>query len=326
MPLGKKFGFIATILLLFLAASCGSSSASSSSSLGAVNVLYAGSLVTMMEKSVGPSFTKATNYTYLGEGKGSVALANEIKGKLRRPDIFISADPTVNSLLTGQANGNYVSWYIPFASTSLVLGYNPNSSFAAQFQAAQSGAVPWWQVLEQPGLRLGRTDPAIDPKGVYTILAFELAQKYYNQPNLSAVILGSAENTAQIFPEEELVSRLQSGQLDAGIFYSTEVTALKIPYITLPDQINFGNPVDASFYSQVSYTSSSGKITQGAPIEYTITIPSTSQDPQGAIAFVRYFLGAAGSALLKQYGLTLLPLSIVGSGAPAEIVQLAQGS
>ncbi len=324
MRLGKIVGFTAAVLLALFTASCGSSTASAP--LGSVSVLYAGSLVTMMENNIGPSFTKAANYTYLGEGKGSVALANEIKGKLRRPDIFISADPSVNGLLTGAANGNYVSWYIPFASSSLVIGYNPNSSFAAQFQAAQSGSIPWWQVLEKPGLRLGRTDPAIDPKGVFTILAFELAQKYYNQPNLSTAILGSAENTAQIFPEEELVSRLQSGQLDAGIFYSSEVTALKIPYITLPDQINFGNPQYAAYYSQATYTTASGKITKGAPIEYTITIPSTSQDPKGAIAFVRYFLGAAGTAILKQYGLTLLPLSIVGSGAPPEIVQLAQGS
>jgi len=32
-----------------------------------------------------------------------------------------------------------------------------------------------------------------------------------------------------VLPEETLVGRLQSGQLDAGFFYSTETSDLKIP-------------------------------------------------------------------------------------------------
>src|SRR5438552_17530247 len=79
-----------------------------------VAVAYAGSLVSLMEKKVGPAFTQATGYPYQGEGKGSSALANEIKGKLSFPDIFISASPAVNTTLMGAANGNYVSWDVPF--------------------------------------------------------------------------------------------------------------------------------------------------------------------------------------------------------------------
>jgi molybdate/tungstate transport system substrate-binding protein len=48
-----------------------------------VSVLYAGSLVNLMEKDMGPTFNQATGYKYLGEGKGSVALANMIKEKLK---------------------------------------------------------------------------------------------------------------------------------------------------------------------------------------------------------------------------------------------------
>src|SRR5947209_7157548 len=159
-----------------------------------VSVAYAGSLVNLMEKKVGPAFSQATGYPYVGEGKGSSALANEIKGKLSFPDVFISASPAVNTTLMGAANGNYVSWYAPFIRSSLVIGYNPNGKIAADFKAVSSGSKTWYQVLEEPGIRIGRTDPALDPKGVRTVIMTELAQTYYNQPGLSSKILGAANN------------------------------------------------------------------------------------------------------------------------------------
>ena len=54
----------------------------------------------------------------------------------------------------------------------MVIGYNPTSKFATDLQAASNGSKPWYQVLEEPGLRLGRTDPALDPKGVRTLRIF----------------------------------------------------------------------------------------------------------------------------------------------------------
>jgi molybdate/tungstate transport system substrate-binding protein len=43
---------------------------------GKVFVMYAGSLVKIFEISLGPSFQNETGYTYVGEGKGSVQIAN----------------------------------------------------------------------------------------------------------------------------------------------------------------------------------------------------------------------------------------------------------
>jgi molybdate/tungstate transport system substrate-binding protein len=75
-----------------------------------VSVLYAGSLVNLMEHSVGPAFNKATGDTFQGFAAGSNALVNQIKGPLRRGDAFISANPMVNDSLTGAANADWVSW------------------------------------------------------------------------------------------------------------------------------------------------------------------------------------------------------------------------
>jgi molybdate/tungstate transport system substrate-binding protein len=317
----------ATLLLT----ACGGASNTGSAGSGTaatpkakVSVLYAGSLVNLMEKKIGPAFQQATGYPFEGEGKGSTALANEIKGHLRSPDIFISADPAVDKTLMGAANGNYVSWYATFTRTSMVIGYSPKSKFADDLQAAANGVKPWYQVLEEPGLRLGRTDPLLDPKGVRTILMMQLAESYYHQPGLTDRILGAPENSAQIFPEEALVSRLGSGQLDAGFFYLNEVKDQNLPYIALPVQINLSDPSMNSTYAQASYTApKTGKTQRGAAIVYTITIPSTSKNRAGAIAFVNFLLSTKGQSILTGDGLLAMQPEFSGdtSAVPAQLRQ-----
>ncbi|MGA8819169.1 MAG: substrate-binding domain-containing protein, partial [Xanthobacteraceae bacterium] len=108
---------------------------------GTVNVVYAGSLVNLMEHGVGPAFDKATGDHFQGYAGGSVGLANQIKGKLRKGDVFISANPKVNASLMGAANGDWVKWYIAFAQSPLVIGYNASSKYAADFKSK-----PWYQV------------------------------------------------------------------------------------------------------------------------------------------------------------------------------------
>lgn len=277
---------------------------------------YAASLSNIMENSVKPAFSQSTGYTYQGEAKGSSALVNEIKGKLSSPDVFISANPMLNAQLIGAANGSYASWYLSFARTEMVIGYNPNSKFATDFRAAASGSMQWYQVLEEPGLRLGRTDPLLDPKGVNTIYMLELAADYYNQPVLKQKILGDDENTDQVFPEEELVSRLGTGQLDAGFFYVNEVKGPNIPFITLPDQINLGNPALASQYATVSWTNpKTHTVSRGAPIVYTVTVLNTAKNSDGGIAFADFLLSSQGQSLLQGQGVLTTPFTAGGDAA-----------
>lgn len=320
------------LLMGMLLAACGSTGANGGSTptsnaapKSKVSVAYAGSLVNLMEKKVGPAFTQATGYPYVGEGKGSSALANEIKGKLTSPDVFISASPAVNTSLMGASNGNYVSWYAPFIRSSLVIGYNPNGKFAADFQAVSSGSKSWYQVLEEPGIRIGRTDPALDPKGVRTIIMTELAQTYYNQPGLSSKILGAPTNTSQIFPEEELVARLTSGQLDAGFFYLNEATDASIPYMTLPTQINMGDPSLNSAYAKATYTDpKTGTVTKGSAIVYTITVLNTAKNKAGAVAFVQFLLSSQGQAFFTNDGLSAVTPKVSGDAAavPSQLQSL----
>ena len=247
-----------------------------------VNVLYAGSLVNLMEHGIGPAFDKADGANFRGYAGGSNKLANEIKGKLVRGDVFISANPKVNADLMGAANGGWVEWYVTFAQSPLVIGYNPSSRFAADLKSK-----PWYEVLQEPGIRIGRTDPKLDPKGKLTLELLKKAAAVYKTPGLSAKVLGAPENPAQVLPEEGLVGRLQSGQIDVGFFYCTETTDLKIPAITLPPETALS-------------------------AHYTATVLGNAPHAAAAASFLSFLLGPDGTALIREHGLGVVTPKVSG--------------
>ena len=291
-----------------------------------VSVLYAGSLATIMENGVGPAFSKATGIAYKGEAHGSLGAARLIHDHLRSPDVFISADPAVNeNVLMGSKNGNLVTWFATFASSQLVLAYNPKSRFAADFAAAAAGKTPWYEVLAKPGVRFGRGDPTIDPKGYRTLFLFNLAGKHYRRPEIPA-LLGEALNPAQVLPEVSLLARVESGQFDAGIFYKHEIVAYKLPFVSFPPEINLSDSRFAGFYAQATYTTPNGERVSGAPILFTITIPKTVKDQAAAKAFVRFLLSSP--ELLKRFGFGIVEHRVGGDRAqvPADLRGLLTGT
>jgi molybdate/tungstate transport system substrate-binding protein len=264
-------GGAALVLLALTVAGCGSGDGH-----GTVKVLYAGSLANIMERDIGPAFSRAEGYGYQGFAAGSTELAAQIKSRVRRGDVFISSSPDADRLLEGPANGNHVHWYATFATAPLVIGYNPNSRFAAQFRSE-----PWYRVVIQRGIRVGRTDPRLDPKGKLTVRALERAAAALHEPALKAAL-----ERFPVFPEEDLVGRLEAGQLDAGFFYSVEAAAQHIPTISLA-------PVSAA-------------------ATYTVTILNGAPDPRGARAFIAFFLGARGRAILAAQGAKLRDPAVSG--------------
>ena len=323
----KRFALLVAVLL---SAACADSPEAPSSApaapKGSVSVLYAGSLATVMEEGVGPAFSKATGHEYKGEAHGSLGAARLIRDGLRTPDVFISADPSVNqTVLMGSENQDLVTWFMTFASSQLVVAYNAKSRFAADFQAASAGTVPWYEVLGKSGMTFGRGDPTIDPKGYRTLFLFDLAGKHYQRPEIPA-LLGDPLNPAQVLPEVSLLARVESGQFDAGIFYKHEIFAQKIPFVSLPPEINLSDPKFADFYSQASYTPPEGDKVTGAPILFTVTIPKTVQNQAAAEAFVRFLL--ASPDLLKAFGFGIVEHRVGGDREqiPPDLRNLSSGA
>lgn len=338
--LNKPYALILASILIFGAGGCSTDRfASPQDSLSNKNqasvqrtklsVLYAGSMTAIMEQKISKDADKRLDIDFQGEGKGSDALAQMISSGIASPDVFISASPRVNQQdLMGAKNKQIVKWYLTLAQDQLVVAYSPKSKFKAQLDKAAQGQIPWYQVLESNGFRLGRTDPVLDPKGADTVLMFQLADDYYHKPSLSTRILGSPENPNQVFPEETLLAQLTSGQVDAIIAYKHEAVEWGVPYITLPNQINLGDAKLADLYAKASFEEKNGHMEKAAPIVFTITIPKTVSHKRKAEDFVKYMISGQGHQLLMADGFTPIATAVGGnkSAVPTNLQNLIQGT
>jgi len=312
------------------AAGCSSSPSPSASTpkkpTGTASVAAASSLSFLNEKVNGPAFTKAEGYKYSGTYNASGDLESDIASGEISPNVFESVGGDNITPLQPK----YTKWYVQYAGTSMVVAYNPNSKYASQFKAFADDSKPLsglFTLLETPGLKLGRTDPNIDPQGRDFIYMLELAQSYYHLPSDTvAKILGTSDfgspSSSQIYAESSLDATLQSGQLDASSAFITQAVELHLDYIPLPPAINLGDQTMAAQYQKasVTVTSSGAKTTKhGSPQVIDITLIG-KPTPAGT-AFVKYTLSPAGLALYKKGGFTLLTPTVTGdsSAIPAAI-------
>ncbi len=279
---------------------------------GDVFVMYAGSLVNIFEDIIGPAFQNESGYKYIGEGKGSVQVSNLIRDGFRTPDVFVSAG-TIPIMRLMNTTPPLVDWLLEFGSAEMVISYSQNSPYFNDLEKARKGEMPWYDVISQEGFKFGRTDPELDPKGYYTVITSNLANIYYNNSSIKDRILGEDINPKQIFPEETLKSLLELGQFDAVASYKHEAIVRDLPYITLPDEINLGNPAFSNFYKQANYTlESDQRVIYGEPVFFSITIPKTVKNLGGSISFVNFILSNNGSGLLENQGLNRIDITSEG--------------
>jgi molybdate/tungstate transport system substrate-binding protein len=265
-----------------------------------LRVAYAGSMGVVMDGAAGPSFARAHGATYQGIGQGSYALARLLASHQLQADVFVSITPGPMQVLK---QAGLVGEAVPVASTQMVISYSPHSRFAADFSAAAQGRKNWYDVLSEPGLRLGRTDPAIDPQGANVLLTLQLAADYYHRPGLPQKIAGSPQNPAQIFTEASLMSRLEAGQIDAAISYLSAARSHHLPTINLPDEINLGDPaMQASWYDRASLTLDHGKTLKVQPLVFYAAALLNARQAQLARAFIAYLQSPEGQATFREHG------------------------
>ncbi|MBU6419294.1 MAG: extracellular solute-binding protein [Proteobacteria bacterium] len=282
---------------LLLAAPLAVAAAGRASAAGAVTVAYAGSMGKLMDQGMNPSFGAATGVGVHGIPNGALALAHLITGGALKADVFVpvSAGPAKIVEAAGLASGKAV----PVASTSMVLAYSPTSKFAAQFAAAKG--ADWTRIFQDPGFRLGRTDPTIDPQGQYVLFALQLAEAYYNLPGFARKVAGPMLNPAQVFAEPSLLARLEAGQIDATLGYKSAVVSQKLPFIELPDAVNLSNPALKAAYAKASLAVK-GKIIHPSPLVFYAVALKGAANPKAAAAYVSFLAGPDGQAIFKRFG------------------------
>lgn len=278
--------------------------ASAAQAADALRVAYAGSMGVVMDRFIGPAFAKAEGVDYQGIGQGAYGLARQLQGRLLQADVFVSITPGPIDILR---SAGMVGPAVPVASTQMVITYSPKSRFVPEFEAAAQGKKPWYEVLQTPGLRFGRTDAATDPQGRNIIFTMLLAQNYYGQPGLAERILRGYQNPRQIFTETSLLSRLQAGQLDASSGYLSAARSHHLPFIRLPDEINLSNPeMGAKWYKAVQFSIElpGGKqaTLSTQPLVFYAAVLKNSKRPALAQKFVQFLQGTEGQKMLADSG------------------------
>jgi molybdate/tungstate transport system substrate-binding protein len=262
-----------------------------------LDVAYAGSMGSMMEGPVKAAAASALKLEMHGRAQGSSALAQLIVGGNIRPDVFIpvTPGPALAVLRAGKADSAQ-----PVAHTEMVIAYSPKSRFASRFEAAAKGKADWWKVLQEPGLRFGRTDPVTDPQGRNIIFTMMLAAKMYKQADLVEKVLGPTINEKQIFQEQTVEARLQSGELDAASAYKIQPGPFNLPYISLPKELNLSGQSVHTDHPEI-VLSVGGKTYYPESLIYYALALKDAPNPKGAAAFMAWLKGDGGQAIFRRY-------------------------
>jgi molybdate/tungstate transport system substrate-binding protein len=265
--------------------------------LSPLDVAYAGSMGSLMEGPLKSSAAQTLKLELHGRAQGSSALAQLIVGGSIRPDVFISITPSpmLTVLRAGKATIAQ-----PIAHTEMVIAYSPRSRFAAKLQAAAEGKARWWEALQEPGLRFGRTDPVTDPQGRNIIFTMLLAATLYKQSGLAEKILGPVINQQQIFTEPTVQARLQSGELDAASAYKTQPGPFNLPYIALPKEVNLGGQNVHTDHPEISL-SVNGKTYQPEPLIFYAAALNDAPNAKAAAAFVDWLRRAEAQAIFSRF-------------------------
>ena len=286
-------------MLTHLAAGSMTSSFSSNlfaDSLAVLDVAYAGSMGSVMEGTLRKTVAASLKLDLHGRGQGANALSQLIASGSITPDVFI---PITESPMRTVFQARKASSAQPIARTEMVIAYSPKSHFASKLDAAARGEQSWWKVLQEPGFRFGRSDPAADPQGRNIIFTMMLAAKLYREPDLVKKVLGDIINKQQINMEASVQSRMQSGELDAASAYKIQPGPFHLPYIKLPAEINLGG-VDVHATNPDIRLTLGDKTYVPEPLIYYAAVLTAARNPKAAAAFVAWLQGPEARTLLRQ--------------------------
>jgi molybdate/tungstate transport system substrate-binding protein len=267
---------------------------------GRLVMFHAGSLSVPFEAMEKAFEAKYPKVDLQREGSGSQAAARKIS-ELKKPcDIMASADYTVIDKLLIP---DYADWNIRFATNQLVLCYTDTSRFAKEINADN-----WYEILQRKGVVWGHSDPNLDPCGYRSLMVMQLAEKHYRIPGLYNKMIANRPKENVRPKSVELISLLQTGNMDYAWEYLSVAVQQGLRYIVLPDQINLGDYTYDGFYGN-AVVKVTGKEPgtfmemKGSSITYGITLVKDAPNKEAAIAFLQYMLAPQGGLkILKDQG------------------------
>ena len=167
-----------------------------------VNVLYAGSLVNLMEHGTGDALSIAP------VGRNVSGLRRRLEPPRQSDQGQAAARRRLHQRQSGgqrHADGRGERRVGEMVHRLRPVSRSSSATIPASRFAADLKTKPWYEVLREPGIRIGRTDAKLDPKGALTLQAAGARRRQVYQAarvSLKAV-LGAADNPAQVQPGGE---------------------------------------------------------------------------------------------------------------------------
>lgn len=265
---------------------------------GKLIIFHAGSLAVPLAKMEKEFEKKYPKVDVLREVAGSIRSARKIVDLKKPSDIMISSDyHVIDELLIP----DYADWNIHFASNQVVLCYTDKSRYAKKITQEN-----WYEILSTKGVVWGYGNPSLDPCGFRSLMVIQLAEKYYKKPGLYQKCISNQPIIRS--KAEELISLLQTGNMDYAFEYLSVALQHKLKFIRFPDEINLGSPQYEDFYRQAKVKIAGKKPgefreVQGSPIIYGITLLKNAPNRRAAVAFLKYFLSPDGGLkILAEVG------------------------
>ena len=271
-----------------------------------LKIFHAGSL-TIPFKQLEDAFEKENpNIDVLREAAGSRKCARKISELNKKADIMASADYSViEKLLIPE----YAEWNISFVTNEMSIMYTEQSKYHNEINGDN-----WYKILLRDDVSVGRSNPNADPCGYRTLLVWQLADKYYTDVKNLDEKLKSKENQYVRPAEVDLLSLLETGELDYLFIYRSVAQQHKkgsqkheVKYVILPNKINLKTSEHSDFYKnakvEVSGKEPGETITKtGAPMVYGITIPSNAENKELAKKFLKFLFSEKGVKIMEDNG------------------------
>lgn len=288
-------------MLFFLLASCGRGKKVFPGPSGKLIIFHAGSLSAPFRELEKQFETKYPEVDVRREASGSREAAKKICELGREADIIAVADYTIfDSLLMPE----YADWCLRFAKNRMVIAYTEKSKYTDKINEQN-----WFEILRLSDVKWGHSNPDADPCGYRTILVEQLSEKYYRRPGLARRIEQSCPQR-NIRPKSvELITLLQSGELDYVFEYQSVAVQHGLKFLELPKKIDLSNDAYRDFYSQASIALSDGEIKKGQPIIYGIGILKEARNKKASIEFLKLLFSPEGKQIMGNSGQPLIPLT-----------------
>ena len=313
---------LAVTLCLFMAWPAGAGDLS-----GKLVIFHAGSLSVPL-KTIEKNFEKMhPGLDIQREPSGSSKAARKVSDLKKPCDIMASADyKVIDKLLIP----HYAAWNIRFATNQLVLCYTAQSKYAGEVNADN-----WYDILARKGAVWGHSDPNLDPCGYRSLMVLQLAETHYRAPGLYDRLVANRP-LRNVRPKSvELISLLQTGNMDYAWEYLSVAVQHNLKYVILPDQINLGNYKYDALYAGAKVRVTGKKPgtfmdIKGKSCTYGVTLIKDAPNREAAVAFLAYMLDPNGGLkVLKEMGQPpfvpcRVPTTAMKGGLPALLKPLVE--